>query len=473
MSKTRTNGEGNIRQRADGRWEVRVTIGIDFATGEPKRISRYAATQEEAVKLLHEVSFIRDTSPKNFQSITLGEWLDMCLEVYMRPSLKQSTYLSYESYVRVHLKPALGDIQLRDLSPRLLQHYYNYKAESEGLSPKTIVNINLFLHKALSYAVTEGYIPSNPAASINLSRGEKPQIEILTRDEQARLIRASYQHRYGVFIRLVLFTGLRLGELLGLRWEDLDMQSSLLHVRRTLNRLNKVKKPTTPGEPTTEIVIQPPKSQNSIRSIPLLSAVIQDLMNWRNIQRNDQATAGDQYRDSGMIVTNPYGGFIEPRTFKDQYDQILALAGLRHFTFHALRHTFASRAMEQGMDAKTLSVLLGHASVSFTMDTYAHVLTDYKRESMALMEDLYSMEQAPMQEVSYPVIVTTLLDGTMQFDVPDFPAVKFSGADMPQGLQYIKERLQDEKLIAIFPPSPTPPNQIALQPGQMLLQIPV
>ena len=204
MPSKRANKEGNIRHRADGRWEVRVTIGIDFATGEPKRISRYASTQEEAVKLLHELSFIRDTAPRNFQTVTLGEWLDLCLEVYMKNTLKQSTYLSYESYIRVHLKPALGDIQLRDLSPRLLQQYYNYKAETEGLAPKTIVNINLFLHKALSYAVSEGYIPSNPAESINLSRGQKPQIEILTRDEQAQLIQASYQHRYGVFVRLVL-----------------------------------------------------------------------------------------------------------------------------------------------------------------------------------------------------------------------------------------------------------------------------
>lgn len=239
MSNKRANKEGNIRLRADGRWEVRVTIGIDFATGESKRVSRYASTQEEAVKLLHELSFIRDTSPKNFQTITLGEWLDLCLEVYMKNSLKQSTYLSYEGYIRIHLKPALGNIQLRDLSPRLLQQFYNYKAETEGLAPKTIVNINLFLHKALSYAVAEGYIQSNPAASINLSRGNKPQIEILTRDEQLRLFQASYQHRYGVFIRLVLFTGLRLGELLGLRWEDLDVQSSMLHIRRTLNRLKK------------------------------------------------------------------------------------------------------------------------------------------------------------------------------------------------------------------------------------------
>ncbi len=110
MARTRANKEGNIRQRSDGRWEVRITLGIDVTTGEQKRVSRYARTKEEAVKLLHEMSFIRETSPKNFESVTLGEWLDLCLEVYMKHSLKQSTYLSYESYIRVHFKPALGGL---------------------------------------------------------------------------------------------------------------------------------------------------------------------------------------------------------------------------------------------------------------------------------------------------------------------------------------------------------------------------
>lgn len=180
MAKTRKDYEGNIRQRPDGRWEVRVTLGNDFATGESKRISRYASSRDEAVKLLHELSFLRDTVPKSFQSIKLGEWLTFCLEVYMKPSIKQSTYSSYEAYIRVHLKPYLGELDLKDLSPRTLQQFYNYKSEAEGLSPKTIININLFLHKALAYAVTEGYISSNPAAGVNLPRGKKPQIQILT-----------------------------------------------------------------------------------------------------------------------------------------------------------------------------------------------------------------------------------------------------------------------------------------------------
>lgn len=189
MSKIRSNREGNIRKRADGRWEVRITVGIDYAIGEPKRISRYAQSEEEAVKLLHEMSYLRDTTPYNFKSITLGEWLDLCLKVYMKNSLKQSTYNSYESYIRVHLKPALGNLLLRDLTPRVLQQYYNHKTQVEGLSQKTIININLFLHRSLSFAVSEGYITANPAESINLSRGAKPQIEILTRDEHSRQLR--------------------------------------------------------------------------------------------------------------------------------------------------------------------------------------------------------------------------------------------------------------------------------------------
>ena len=470
MSKTRKDREGNIRLRADGRWEVRVTIGIDYATGEERRISRYAKTQEEAIKLLHELSFIRDHTPNNFQSVTVSEWLLFCLETYMRPTLKQSTYLSYESYIRVHLNPALGNIQLKELTPRILQQYYNYKAETEKLSPKTIVNLNLFLHKALSFAVAEGYINSNPADGVNLPRGSKPQIVILTRDEQARLMQCSYQHRYGVFVRLVLFTGLRLGELLGLRWEDIDFRAGILHVRRTLNRLNKMKRPLQPGEPTTEIVIQTPKSQNSIRAIPLLPAVLQELQGWQYVQQKDAELAGDQYNASGYIVTNPLGGMIEPRTFKDYYHQILQASGLCHFTFHALRHRFASRAMEQGMDPKTLSEIMGHYSVSFTLDTYAHVLDGHKQEAVALLGDLFT---AQPQSAVYPLVVTTEDDGLLLFDLIDFPDIDAEASNMAEGIASIKEQAQEAMLTLPVPPVPTPVEHIQLAANQFIVQIDV
>ena len=270
MAKQRLDGEGNIRLRSDGRYEVRISGGVDYATGERTRISRYANSEEEAVRLLHMLSFMAGTNQKLYsQTMTLGEWMDIWLEVYMKNNLKQSTYVSYEGYVRKHYKPVLGQVRLTELVPQMLQQFYNYKVEAEGLSPKTIVNMNLCLHKCLDQAVKENLIVSNPASSLNLPRLKRADIEILTRDEQAILMRASYQHRYGIFVRLVLATGLRLGELLGLKWEDIDFRRSMLYVRRTLNRLPIPGLPENYTGPKTEIVIQEPKTPNSVRSIPL------------------------------------------------------------------------------------------------------------------------------------------------------------------------------------------------------------
>jgi len=470
MSKIRANGEGSIRQRKDGRWEVRITIGIDFSTGDPKRISRYAATQDEAVHLLHQLQVAYSQGNDISGSVTVQEWLETWLNIYMKNNLKQSTRASYENYIKNHFVPAFGKMALRDLTPRFLQQFYNYKVDQAGLSPKTILNINLCLHKALEHAVREGLIPSNPASAINLPRGNRPTIEILTLDEQARVVRASYQHRYGFFVRLVLTTGLRLGELLGLRWEDVDFNARMLYVRRTLNRLQKTGLPEGYTGSRTEIVIQEPKTQNSIRTIPLLPMVLQELNHWRTVQDTDRISGGDQYQNSGMLVTNPLGGYIEPRTFKDYYNQILSMAGVGHRTFHALRHTFASRALEQGMDAKTLSVLLGHYSVSFTLDTYAHVLDNHKREGMQLMEELYQIGMQP-QSSSYPVIATHEPTGEWSFTVPDFPMITCASDTLETGLDIVKDQLHEEMLtMAVLPPVSNS-SVLTTLPGQLVFQV--
>ena len=132
---------------------------------------------------------------------------------------------------------------------------------------------------------------------------------------------------------------------------------------------------------------------------------LNELLQWKNVQLSDARTAGEAYNDSGFIVTHQLGGYIEPRNFKDFYDQILQASGLGHYTFHALRHTFATRALEQGMDAKTLSTLLGHYSVAFTLDTYTHVLDSQKHEEMSLLEELFAAPTTPIHH-SYPVIVS-------------------------------------------------------------------
>ncbi|MDE6672920.1 MAG: site-specific integrase, partial [Ruminococcus sp.] len=301
---------------------------------------------------------------------------------------------------------------------------------------------------------------------VNLPRNEKPQIEILTREEQERLMYTSYKFRYGIFIRLTLATGVRLGELLGLRWEDVDTRKNMLNIRRTLNRLPKVDYNGIGN--STEIVIQEPKTKNSTRSIPLMQVIIRDLQQWRNVQLSDARTAGTVYTDSGFIVTNPLGGYIEPRTFKDYYDEILEAAGLGHYTFHALRHTLATRAMEQGMDAKTLSTLLGHYSVAFILDTYTHVLDSQKHEEMKLMEDLFNMPTMPQYQ-SYPVIVTPAPNGFI-LNAVDFEDLKIEANDINYGISCIQSAIA-QTLSNIYPPSPTPNSELIVNIGEFVVMV--
>lgn len=473
MSKTRYNGEGSIRRRQDGRYEVRVSGGVDFSTGKPIRISRYANTEAEAIHLLNTLSLSVGSHKLYNHSITLGDWLDLWLEVYMKNNLKQSTYTGYETYCKRHFKPALGQLLLTDLTPMLLRQFYNYKMESERLSPKTIMNMNLCLHKALNQAVREGFISSNPASALDLPKSRRPDVQILTRDEQAALVRASYNHRYGVFVRLVLSTGLRVGELLGLKWEDIDQRKGMMHIKRILSRLQIPSLPDDHKGPRTQIVLQSPKTETSYRTIPLLPAVLNDLLQWKTIQENDKAVAGDAYLESGMIVTNPCGGYVEPRTFADYYHQILQLAGIGPFTFHALRHTFATRALEQGMDFKTLSALLGHTSVAFTMDTYAHVLDDHKWEGMKLMEELYTIDQTPPVQQVYPIVFVRADDGGFFVSAPDFPSIRLYAATMEDGFAQISEAIREQLMGMVYPPVPTNLISITPAPGQMLMQIAV
>lgn len=272
----RGHNEGSIKERKDGRFEIRVTAGYDFKTGRSKRISYYANTKAEAVKKLHEeeynIHFNKHVDPT---STKLIDWLHVWLEKYMKNSLKQSTYTSYKGYIDNHLAPSFPTLKLKDLTTMLLQDFYNYKLTQEGLSPKTISNLHRCLHKAMKQAVLERHIDYNPCDNVNLPRNEKPQIEILNREEQQRLMYVSKSFRYGVFIRFTLATGLRLGELVALRWEDLDTKKSMISIRRTLNRLPKIDYNGVGN--STEIVVQAPKTKSSIRTIPLMPTIINDL----------------------------------------------------------------------------------------------------------------------------------------------------------------------------------------------------
>ena len=334
----RGHNEGNIRQRSDGRWEVRLSAGIDYKTGKPRRTSTCCNTRQEAIAILQQQSHeVRTQGWRDPMSVTLGEWYEYWLNTYMKDTVKQSTYAGYRSYLNKHFC-VLGKILLKKLEPHTLQEFYNYKFREEGLSPKTLRNYHMALHKCLQQAVKERLLVYNPCDAVTLPSGEKPEISVFTNDQQRALVQASYRHRYGVFIRLDLCTGLRMGELLALKWEDIDFSTAQLHVRRTINRLAKYE--AHDGENKTEIVFGSPKTKNSHRTIPLTRTMADELARWKQQQAQDKIRAGDKYTDDGFIVTNEFGHYFEQKTFKDYYDRLLKDANIGHFTFHALRHPY-------------------------------------------------------------------------------------------------------------------------------------
>ena len=334
----RGHNEGNIRQRTDGRWEVRLSAGIDYKTGKPRRTSTCCNTRQEAIAILQQQAHeVRAQGWRDPMSVTLGEWYEYWLETYMKDTVKQSTYASYRSYLNKHFC-VLGKILLKKLEPHTLQEFYNYKFREEGLSSKTLRNYHMALHKCLQQAVKERLLVYNPCDAVTLPSGEKPEIVVFSNDQQRALVQASYRHRYGVFIRLDLCTGLRMGELLALKWEDIDFSTAQLHVRRTINRLAKYE--AHDGENKTEIVFGTPKTKNSRRTIPLTRTMADELARWKQQQAQDKIRAGDKYTDDGFIVTNEFGHYFEQKTFKDYYDRLLKDADIGHFTFHALRHPY-------------------------------------------------------------------------------------------------------------------------------------
>uniref|UniRef100_UPI003FEEF691 site-specific integrase n=1 Tax=Gemmiger formicilis TaxID=745368 RepID=UPI003FEEF691 len=315
----RGHNEGNIRCRTDGRWEVRLSAGIDYKTGKPRRTSTCCNTRQEAIAILQQQAHeVRTQGWRDPMSVTLGEWYEYWLDTYMKDTVKQSTYASYRSYLNKHFC-VLGKILLKKLEPHTLQEFYNYKFREEVLSPKTLRNYHMALHKCLQQAVKERLLVYNPCDAVTLPGGEKPETSVFTNDQQRALVQASYRHRYGVFIRLDLCTGLRMGELLALKWEDIDFSTAQLHVRRTINRLAKYE--AHDGENKTEIVFGTPKTKNSRRTIPLTRTMADELARWKQQQAQDKQRVGDKYIDDGFIVTNEFGHYFEQKTFKDYYDR--------------------------------------------------------------------------------------------------------------------------------------------------------
>ena len=391
MASRRGNGEGGIYHLKDGTWEARIMIGRDvkgkptFKTFTSKKRSVVAA------KLANYIANQKGIEPRSNGNMTVAKWLLKWFDDYVDKNVKISTKSSYETIIQRHLIPYIGHIKLDKLKKADIEEMYltllkKGRADGKGgLSVKTVNNVALVLHKALSEAMKHELIIKNPAdiadvPTLRSTNTKKKEVEVLTRQEQEALINACGDDVYSVAIKVDLLTGMRLGELLGLQWKDINHQNRTLTICRQVNRL---KDYSPNAKAKTRLGIQDDtKTKNSNRTIPIPEGLIK-LFDRYKIQQDEQKRRfGKGYHHLGMIFSREDGYYIDPATFRDHYQQKLNESGVKHHTFHALRHTFATRALEAGIPVKVVSQLLGHASVQITMDTYMHVLPELQSEAM-------------------------------------------------------------------------------------------
>lgn len=377
METKKANGSGTIRKRADGRWEGKYTLGYDPKTGKLIRKSVYGKTQKEVRLALSKIVSEMDSGTYAEPSkMKVSQWLDEWLASYTM-NIKPATRSAYEEHIRVHIKPSLGDIPLKQLSTRDIQQLYTNLLKERELSPKTVRNIHGVLHRTLEQAKLLGYIRVNPADAAVTPRVEKKQVETLDAEDIGKFLAAIRGTKYEYPLFVAVFTGLRQGELLGLTWDCVDFEHGMLLINKQHNRVK--------GD--TEFRFASLKNDKT-RVLTVADEVIDVLKLQKKRQDTWAATLGDGWNNSdNLVFTTEFGRYINNKILYQNFKRIMRKLGKPNLRFHDLRHTYAVNSLRAGDDIKTVQENLGHATASFTLATYAHATPGMKRESAKRMTE--------------------------------------------------------------------------------------
>ncbi|MDP9425155.1 MAG: site-specific integrase [Actinomycetota bacterium] len=372
----RGNGEGSKpRKRPDGRWEARYTVQTGTGT---KRPTVYGKTRAEVSTKLTKALADRDGGLIfDDEGAKVGAFLDRWLKDSVRDTVRASTFERCESIANLHIKPVIGHVKLKNLKPDHVAALYRDRLDA-GLSPATVNKIHVVLHKALKLAVRWGKVPRNATEAVTPPRPAPDEVRPLDSTQVATLLSGASGDRLEALYVLAVTTGARQGELLALKWEDVDLDGRKLHIRRTLTRS---KGTMTVGEP---------KTKKSRRTIPLTRRAAVALTAHRARQNEEKLRASyragipdegkppkhNVYEDRGLVFATKNGGIINPSNLRNRsFAKLLKRAKLPETTrFHDLRHTCATIMLKAGQHPKLVQELLGHATIAITLDTYSHVL---------------------------------------------------------------------------------------------------
>lgn len=399
MAKRRPSGDGLVRKRADGRWEGRIVVGHK-EDGKPIYRSVFAEKQSDLMPKLHELKDqYAGVELTEDSSITLGDWLGRWLEDYKKPTLRPSTYAGYSKDIANHIMPYLGSKRITQLKTADIQKHYNRLLESgrmkdngqgKGLSNATVRGIHMVLREALDSAVREGLIPKNPADGTSPPKIYRNEKQVLTKDQLETFMKLiEGDEEWYDFFYTEIITGMRQGEICGLRWEDFDREKRTLRVARSVDFVNK------------ELVVGETKTDDGKRTIYLPDSL------WHILT--------ERQRQKGAFSAWIFPNLLKPewplnpsRAYR-QLKKLLEIGGLPSIRFHDLRHTFTSHAANSGIAPKTLSEIVGHSKASFTLDHYAHVTSDMQKNAANIVTnyitDILGKELKPWQNAEKPAKV--------------------------------------------------------------------
>lgn len=376
----RNNNEGSIRKRPNGLWEAQYVAGYK-PDGKPIRRSLYGKTKQDVqTKLRDTLLQIERDEYVEPNRMTVGEWLDEWWTIYCLPSKKNSTCTGYENEINLHLKPYLGNRLLQELKAQHVQAAINVLIK-EGKAPSTIRKAYTILHAALEQAVINQMLLHNPSQYTILPKMEQQEIRFFSLEEQQRFIDALPEGTAGRALYFILGTGLRAAELTGLRWSDI--KGNYFTVCQTIRRNRNFEKDATYR---TFLESGTPKTRAGRRSIPLSPKMQELLAVHRRIQLETRLAKGADWNANDLVFCSEIGTPYEGRNLTRVLHRTLKKAGLEKMGVHALRHTFATRAIESGMDVRTLSEILGHAKVALTLQLYAHSSMETKQKAMWQMD---------------------------------------------------------------------------------------
>ncbi|MDQ3864218.1 MAG: site-specific integrase [Actinomycetota bacterium] len=377
MAKKNGNGEGGITRHKNsnlymGRYTVQTPTGS-------KRMTLYGKTRREVDEKLTKAKADRDGGLVfDADNVKLGEYLGRWLVDSVRDTVRPTTFERYEQMVRLHIRPVLGQVKLKKLTSAYVRGLYRQKLDA-GLSPRSVQYVHVTLHKALKQAIADGLIPRNATEAVKPPQVRREEMRPLTAEQVKVLFEAAKGDRLEALYVLAVTTGLRQGELLGLKWDDIDLEVGTLQVRRTLT--------TAKGDP----VLSTPKTKGSCRTVKLSQTALEILRSHLERQLGEIDRAGDMWRENGLIFTPESGSplsrqHVTARRFKP----LLRRAGLPEIRFHDLRHTCATLLLSKNVNPKVVSEMLGHASIAITLDTYSHVLPNMQESAAKAMEEALS-----------------------------------------------------------------------------------